>query len=289
MSIVAVLVLRALGEWREIEDRARPGSADVTVDELGGWPPRCVRGRRPGARRARDVDARSSTKSTRTDLVTGPRSRRRGAARRRHSRRARPDDAIVGEEGTAATGDGGRHLVSRSDRRHDELRPRPSAVGDIGRRRRRRGHARRRRVRAGARRAVHRRPRRGGDARRPTRSAAATATTSRWRSWRPGSATRRRSASSRAASSPRSSAQVRDIRRCGSAALDLCYVAAGRVDAYYEGGLNPWDVAAGELIAREAGCRIGRLRRRPADQRAARRRAGIVADRSRHPVDEPHD
>ncbi|MGD9702091.1 MAG: inositol monophosphatase family protein [Acidimicrobiia bacterium] len=52
-------------------------------------------------------------------------------------------------------------------------------------------------------------------------------------------------------------AEVRDIRRLGSAAIDLCYVAAGRFDAYYEQWLNPWDLAAGEVIAREAGARIG--------------------------------
>lgn len=46
---------------------------------------------------------------------------------------------------------------------------------------------------------------------------------------------------------------VRDIRRIGSAALDLCWVAAGRLDAYYERRLNEWDRAAGALIAREAG------------------------------------
>jgi len=46
---------------------------------------------------------------------------------------------------------------------------------------------------------------------------------------------------------------VRDLRRLGAAALDLCQVAVGRVDAYYEQHLNPWDMAAGELIAREAG------------------------------------
>jgi myo-inositol-1(or 4)-monophosphatase len=50
---------------------------------------------------------------------------------------------------------------------------------------------------------------------------------------------------------------VRDIRRLGSAALDLCFVAAGRYDAYFETGLMSWDAAAGELIAREAGCRSG--------------------------------
>ena len=44
-----------------------------------------------------------------------------------------------------------------------------------------------------------------------------------------------------------------DIRRTGSAALELCYVAAGRQDGYYEFGLRPWDVAAGLLIVREAG------------------------------------
>lgn len=47
--------------------------------------------------------------------------------------------------------------------------------------------------------------------------------------------------------------QVRDIRRFGSAALDLCAVACGRVDAYVERGLKPWDLAAGGLIAAEAG------------------------------------
>lgn len=48
-------------------------------------------------------------------------------------------------------------------------------------------------------------------------------------------------------------AQVRDIRRLGSAAVDLCMVACGRLDVYYERYLNSWDAAAGELIAREAG------------------------------------
>jgi myo-inositol-1(or 4)-monophosphatase len=46
---------------------------------------------------------------------------------------------------------------------------------------------------------------------------------------------------------------VRDIRRLGSAAYDLCMVACGRLDVYYERHLNSWDAAAGELIAREAG------------------------------------
>jgi len=56
---------------------------------------------------------------------------------------------------------------------------------------------------------------------------------------------------------------VRDIRRFGSAALDLCDVASGRVDAYYEAGMHPWDWAAGALIAREAGARVDGLSGRP--------------------------
>jgi myo-inositol-1(or 4)-monophosphatase len=46
---------------------------------------------------------------------------------------------------------------------------------------------------------------------------------------------------------------VRDIRRAGAAALDLCHVAAGRLDGYYERGVQPWDIAAGALIVAEAG------------------------------------
>jgi myo-inositol-1(or 4)-monophosphatase len=57
---------------------------------------------------------------------------------------------------------------------------------------------------------------------------------------------------------------VRDVRRFGAAAPDLCYVAAGRVDVYFEEWLGAWDLAAGELIAREAGCRTGSLDGGPA-------------------------
>jgi myo-inositol-1(or 4)-monophosphatase len=50
--------------------------------------------------------------------------------------------------------------------------------------------------------------------------------------------------------------EVRDMRRMGSCALDLCMVAAGRLDAYYEDGVNVWDWAAGALIAAEAGALV---------------------------------
>ena len=56
---------------------------------------------------------------------------------------------------------------------------------------------------------------------------------------------------------------VRDIRRGGSAANDLCSVAAGRLDAFFERGLHYWDYAAGGLIAREAGALVGGLSGRP--------------------------
>ncbi|ONI69421.1 inositol monophosphatase [Kribbella sp. ALI-6-A] len=54
-------------------------------------------------------------------------------------------------------------------------------------------------------------------------------------------------------------AKVRDIRRIGVGAIDLCYVGCGRLDAVYERGLNPWDYGAGALVAAEAGARIGGL------------------------------
>ncbi|WP_225735664.1 inositol monophosphatase family protein [Gulosibacter chungangensis] len=51
--------------------------------------------------------------------------------------------------------------------------------------------------------------------------------------------------------------KVRDLRRVGAASLDLCAVAEGQVDVYYEIGLKPWDWAAGVLVARESGARVG--------------------------------
>jgi myo-inositol-1(or 4)-monophosphatase len=60
--------------------------------------------------------------------------------------------------------------------------------------------------------------------------------------------------------------QVRDVRRAGAASLDLCALACGRIDAYYEQGLKPWDLAAGGLVAAEAGALVGGLRGRPAGE-----------------------
>ncbi len=58
--------------------------------------------------------------------------------------------------------------------------------------------------------------------------------------------------------------RVRDIRRNGACAVDLCSLAAGNVDGYYERGVQYWDIAAGSLIAREAGATVGGLAGRPA-------------------------
>jgi myo-inositol-1(or 4)-monophosphatase len=59
-------------------------------------------------------------------------------------------------------------------------------------------------------------------------------------------------------------AECADVRRLGSAALDICWVACGRLDAYYE-SVMPWDSAAAALIAREAGARLGRFAPVPDD------------------------
>jgi myo-inositol-1(or 4)-monophosphatase len=58
--------------------------------------------------------------------------------------------------------------------------------------------------------------------------------------------------------------KIRDIRRLGSAAIDLCLLADGSIDLYYERGLNPWDMAAGAVVATEAGAVVTGLRGGPA-------------------------
>jgi myo-inositol-1(or 4)-monophosphatase len=57
--------------------------------------------------------------------------------------------------------------------------------------------------------------------------------------------------------------RIRDLRRAGAAALDLAFVAAGRVDAFYERGLKRWDEAAGRLLVKEAGGVVADLEGEP--------------------------
>jgi myo-inositol-1(or 4)-monophosphatase len=62
--------------------------------------------------------------------------------------------------------------------------------------------------------------------------------------------------------------QARAVRRLGSAAIDLCYVASGRMDGFWESDLKPWDIAAGALIVSEAGGRVTSLDGAPFESRA---------------------
>ena len=71
---------------------------------------------------------------------------------------------------------------------------------------------------------------------------------------------------------------VRDLRRGGSAALDCCSVAAGRLDAYFEAGLKPWDFAAGLLIAEEAGCYSATLENFPEGETTLVLASGEILD-----------
>ena len=64
--------------------------------------------------------------------------------------------------------------------------------------------------------------------------------------------------------------QAEDVRRTGSAALDLAYVACGRADAYFEAGVKAWDIAAGVLLVREAGGKVCNYRGAPLDRMDSR-------------------
>ncbi|GAB3090676.1 inositol monophosphatase family protein [Lysobacter terrae] len=75
--------------------------------------------------------------------------------------------------------------------------------------------------------------------------------------------------------------EAEDIRRTGSAALDLAYVACGRADAYFESGVKPWDIAAGALMVREAGGKVVDYRGRstgPMDTRGLMGRALVAGN-----------
>jgi myo-inositol-1(or 4)-monophosphatase len=71
---------------------------------------------------------------------------------------------------------------------------------------------------------------------------------------------------------------VRDIRRAGAASIDLCWVACARLDGFYEAGLQPWDLAAGALIAAEAGAVTGDLQGGPPSHQMVFASAAAVAE-----------
>ena len=276
MSIVAVLVLRAA---RRVARAAGPRATVTPRRAARAWPAAlaveagdaALAGRRGGA----SGRVAAGTKSTATDLVTELRPGRRGARSSPGCAAARPDDGIVGEEGTDRSGTSGiSWFVDPIDGTTNFVYDLPLLV-DVGRRRRRRRHARRRGLPARARRAVRGDPRRRGHAQRSRRSAAATATTSPSRSSPPASPTTPSAGASRRAIVHDLIGHVRDIRRLGSAAIDLCFVAAGRYDAYFETGLQPLG-----RRRRRADRPRGRVpqrrppRRTAGTRRAARRHAG---------------
>jgi myo-inositol-1(or 4)-monophosphatase len=207
-----------------------------------------------GRRAAPEVD-HVGTKSTATDLVT-EHDRAAEEAIVAGLRAARPDDAVIGEEGTARPGttgiswyvdpiDGTTNFVyglpgwSTSIAAGDADGTLVGAVyvptsGELFAAARGRGAT------------LDGAPIRCGDEAEPALALLATG-------FSYDADTRRRQATRLAGLI----GSVRDIRRFGSAAVDLCHAACGRVDAYVEDGLRVWDLAAGELIAREAGCRTG--------------------------------
>ena len=196
-------------------------------------------------------DLTADTKSTATDLVT---VHDRAAERIvvDELRRVRPDDAIVGEEGTAIHGDTGHAwFVDPIDGTTNFVYDLPSWSTSVG-------VARDGAMVAGA---VYVpvtdelfAARAGGGATlngAPIRCSAgddlALALVAT------GFAYQAERRVEQAAVVARIIGSIRDVRRLGSAAVDLCHVACGRVDAYYERHLNAWDAAAGTLIASEAG------------------------------------
>ena len=195
--------------------------------------------------------AATDTKSSVTDLVTAY-DRWAEEAIVAAILEARPDDGFVGEEGASVTGrsgvtwlidpiDGTTNFVyglpgcSVSVAARIEDRPAAGAVHDLVRDERFRATAG-----GGA-------TRDGGAIRCAESDDLATALVATGFSY---DADRRRA---QAAVMVEMLPRVRDIRRLGGAAVDLCSVACGRVDAYFERGLGPWDHAAGALIAQEAG------------------------------------
>jgi myo-inositol-1(or 4)-monophosphatase len=194
------------------------------------------------------------SKSTRTDLVSDA-DRAADALVVGRLRQAYPDDAVVSEEGGEVAGASGRTwLVDPLDGTINYLYGLPHwavsvACRDSG---------------GGIAGVVYDPMRdelfgatRGGGARLGTRRLAATgnadlglALVATGFSYRPDERAAQAEVVARLAG------RVRDIRRGGSAALDLAWVAAGRLDAYFEVSRSPWDWAAGELLVREAGGRI---------------------------------
>jgi myo-inositol-1(or 4)-monophosphatase len=201
--------------------------------------------------------AEVSTKSTRTDMVTDmDHASERLIVGGIHTRR--PNDAVIGEEGAAVAGASGvRWLVDPIDGTTNYLYGHPGFAVSIAAQHDGETIA-----------GVVRDPmhddefaaakglgatRNGRPVTAPVHDDLATALVATGFAY--DAATRARQAAVLEYVLPR----VRDIRRIGAASVDLCSVAVGRVNAYYERGLRPWDLAAGALIATEAGATVEAL------------------------------
>ena len=202
-----------------------------------------------------------STKSTPTDLVSRRRRRRRAADPRAARTTRGPATRSWARRAARRTGHDRAALGRRPARRHGQLPLRHPAVG--GQHRRARTPTGRSPASCTTRCATRSSPR--GATAPPTLDGAPLHGSARGRSSRPRwSATgfgydadvRERAGRDGAA---RLLPRVRDIRRFGTAALDLAWTACGRFDAYYERGLNAWDVAAGALICERAGLAVREL------------------------------
>ena len=213
-------------------------AGELQMDKFGR---RSASTRRATSTWSRRSTSRSSRCSARSSPSASPSTRsRRGAERRRSGARRL---ARVGV---------------RSDRRHDQLRARPADLLRVARAgdRRRAGRRRRcttRRVASCSRRSAA--SARSSTARRLQVSSARRSWSTRCSS--PAFPTTSTSGSRRLSGLfGRFVGRARAVRRLGSAAIDLCYVAAGRMDGFWEQQLKPWDMAAGALIVREAGGRV---------------------------------
>lgn len=207
------------------------------------------------AGRLHDDRSSVSTKSTGTDMVTEmDRASERLIVDR--IRRARPDDAIIGEEGASVAGTSGvRWVIDPLDGTTNYLYRLPGWNVSVGVEMD--GRAVAGAVYAPATddlfaaAAGHGATNGGMPIRVPSDAASVdTALVGTGFSYSPATRTRQ------AANLARLIGRVRDIRRVGAAAADLCAVACGRLDAYVESGLEPWDLCAGSVIAREAGARV---------------------------------
>ena len=268
-GLVRTSARRAAAPTREVRARRSAGRLVTSPAPTPGGPARPGAARSPTRARAWRVP----------DASRRDRRRRHQDQRRRRGHRGRPGGRGAdpprapraasrrrdpGRGGRRPPGHLGRALGRRPDRRHRELPLRPARLRRVGR-----GGGRRRRwSRAScvtSRPASSTPPRSGdgADPRRRSRSAVRPSPPAGRAAGRsPASATSARCASTRRGCVAALLPEVRDIRRMGSCALDLCHVADGSVDGYVEAGPQAWDCSAGRPRA-ERGRRPLRAARRP--------------------------